>query len=150
MAASGAAPAAPRGALAFLRARKAQLGDMFSKYGYLTVSTYLGVYVLTLGTLYAAVKAKVVPVPRDVNAWLNHWAVKRALLGDAYQVHVPPWCVDFATAWVLTKTTEPLRLVTTIALVPTLVRRLPPLVVDKFARFSLKQALGWRGAAAAV
>ena len=96
---------------------------MMTSYGYLTVATYLGVYVVTLAGLFAAVSAGAIAGP-DVDTFINAWSVKRALLGDR-ELHVPPWATQFATAWVLTKTTEPARLVATLALVPAIVRRAP-------------------------
>ena len=102
---------------------------LFKSYGYFTVATYLGVYVITLGGLYVTVKAGAV-TPPDVNGWINNWRVKKALYEP--QLVIPENYLDFATAWVLTKTTEPIRLVVTIALVPILVRRLPPRVLSLF------------------
>jgi hypothetical protein len=40
-------------------------------------------------------------------------------------VELPPWCFEFATAWIITKTTEPARLMAALALVPFLVKRAP-------------------------
>ena len=125
-------PPPARGPLAWLLAQKAQLTELGTKYGYLSIATYLGVYVCTLGGIYVCVKAGAV-TPPDVNTFINELSLKKALLGDG-RIEVPPWGVDFATAWVLTKTTEPLRLVSTIALIPVLVRRLPPHVLAAFVR----------------
>ena len=105
------------------RANADRLKTMMTSYGYLTIATYLGVYVITLASLYGAVLSDVIAGP-DVDSYINGWFVKKALVGDR-EIHVPPAFTQFATAWVLTKTTEPLRLVVTIAAVPAIVRRAP-------------------------
>jgi hypothetical protein len=105
------------------RANNAKVKRMMAAYGYVTVATYLGVYVVTLSGLFALVSAGAVKGP-DVNAFINGWFVKKAVLGDT-EVHIPPAWGDFATAWVLTKMTEPFRLVATIGVVPAVVRRAP-------------------------
>jgi hypothetical protein len=73
------------------------------------------------------VKTGIISGPDDLNGWINNWGPKKLLYSG--EVHVPPNAIDFATAWVLTKTTEPVRLVATIALVPYLARHLPPRVL---------------------
>lgn len=108
-------------------ANKKRFAVLAKRYGWLTVATYLGVYVLTLGGLFVIVRAGLVSPP-DVNGFINGWFVKRAIMGDA-QVHIPPAWADFATAWVLTKFTEPVRLVATLALVPFIARRAPHAVL---------------------
>jgi hypothetical protein len=110
--------------LAYLSAKKLEFKALFQRYGWFTGFTYFGVYLVTLGGVYASVRAGVLPAP-DVNAVLNDFSVKKALLGPA-PVDIPPQWRDFATAWIYTKTTEPLRLVATIVVVPLLARRLPP------------------------
>lgn len=105
------------------RHNSSKLKSMMQSFGYLTIATYLGIYVVTLGSMYACVRVGMVQGP-DVNGFINGWFVKRALLGDK-DVHIPVEYTEFATAWVLTKTTEPVRLVATIAAVPVVVRRSP-------------------------
>ena len=117
-------PTPPAGALAFFLAKKAEFQVLLQRYGWFTGVTYFGVYLVTLGGVYASVRAGLLPVP-DVNAVLNDFSAKKALLGDA-PVDIPPQWRDFATAWIYTKTTEPLRLVATIVVVPLLAKRLPP------------------------
>ena len=105
------------------RANNAKVKEMMASYGKLTIATYLGIYVLLLGGMFGLVSAKLIRGP-DVNKFVNGWFVKRALVGDR-EIHIPEAYGDFATAWVLTKTTEPFRLVATIAAVPVIVRRAP-------------------------
>lgn len=140
------------------RANNAKVKRMMAAYGYVTVATYLGVYVITLGSLFGLVSAGAVKGP-DVNAFVNGWFVKKALLGDR-EVHIPPAWGDFATAWVLTKTTEPFRLVATIAAVPAVVRRaptgllralrVPEKVLAKRAREAAEAAVSKKAAALVV
>lgn len=122
-----------RGPLAWWNANKAKLKDLASKYGWLPVATYLGVYVVVLSGMFVLVKAGVVhgPDAEGISTFVNGWFVKRAVMGDAV-VTIPAGFIDFATAWVLTKTTEPVRLVATIAVVPALARRLSPQLLMRF------------------
>jgi hypothetical protein len=133
------APSGGSGVLAFLAAKKAEFRDLFQRYGWFTGFTYFGVYLVTLGGVYASVRAGLLPAP-DVNAVLNEFSAKKALLGPE-PLNIPPQWRDFATAWIYTKTTEPLRLVATIVIVPVLARQLPPHVLA---------ALGVRAASAAA
>jgi Protein of unknown function (DUF1279) len=110
--------------IGWLKANKAHFKDLFKRYGYLTVATYLTVYVITLAGLYGCVRLGLVQGP-DVNAYVNDWMIKKALVGDKH-VTVPPKLIDFATAWILTKFTEPIRLAVTIAVMPRVIRRAPP------------------------
>ena len=111
-------------------ANKAAMAQLARESGWLAAATYLLVYVLTLGALFAAVHggalAALGMAPLDVagaiHARLPDW-VLAPLLGEGGRLS--PLLVEFGTAWLLTKTTEPLRLVGTIALVPLLRRRAP-------------------------
>ena len=109
--------------LGWWRANAARFKAAIASYGYFAVATYLGVYVTTLAGLFVLVQSGAIEGP-DVNAFLNGWFVKKALWGDA-PVVIPAAYGNFATAWVLTKTTEPLRLVATLALLPVAARRAP-------------------------
>ncbi len=97
---------------------------MWRQYGYLFVATYLSVYVVTLSGTYALVENGVIAGP-DVNEWLKTSTVKQMVFGDR-EVRCPPVLVNFMTAWLLTKLTEPVRAAVTVALIPIAVRRLPP------------------------
>jgi hypothetical protein len=111
------------------RANRDRFKYFVRSYGYLTVAAYLGVYVVTLFSIFGLVRAGVIRGP-DVNSWLNNWRVKKAITDKP--VALSPVATDFGVAWLLTKTTEPLRLVATIALMPVLVRRLPPVLARIF------------------
>jgi len=81
---------------------------------------------LTLAALYAAVRAGALGTLDVAGALAARLpaAVKEALFGPG-DIAISPALLDFGTAWLLTKTTEPLRLVATLALVPALRRRAP-------------------------
>jgi hypothetical protein len=117
-------PPSSSGLLSYLRAKKAEFQALIVRYGWFTGFTYFGVYLVTLGTVYGAVRVGLLPVP-DVNAVVNDLSAKKFVMGPE-PVNIPPQWRDFATAWLVTKTTEPLRLVATIVIVPLLARRLPP------------------------
>jgi hypothetical protein len=85
---------------------------------------------VTLSAVYTLVKAGAVPA-FDVNAFINSLSLKQWLAGPE-PIVVPRWGLDFATAWVITKTTEPARVLVTIAIVPLLARRLPNAVLAVF------------------
>lgn len=137
------------GPIAWLLANKARMTEMAKEYGYFVIATYLGIYVIVLGGIYVLVKTKLIAGPdaEGINAFINGWFIKKAILGDRV-VNIPPGFADFATAWVLTKTTEPVRLVTTLAIVPSLARRLPPPVMALFGVKKAAQAAAAAGAAA--
>lgn len=122
-----------KGPIAWLKANKDKLKELAKRYGWFPVATYLGIYVIALTGIYILVKAGAVtgPSPERINNFINNWFIKKAIVGDKV-LTVPPGIIDFATAWVLTKTTEPVRLVTTIAIVPAVARRLPPHVLQRF------------------
>ncbi|RYG41110.1 DUF1279 domain-containing protein, partial [archaeon] len=90
---------AVRHPVAWWRANSAKLKDMFKRYGYFAVGTYLGVYVLTLAGMYGLVSTGVIAGP-DVNEWLNNWSVKKAL--SAEPVHLSQRFQNFAMAWIMT------------------------------------------------
>jgi hypothetical protein len=121
---SPGAPPSSTGLLAFLKAKKAEFQALIVRYGWFTGFTYFGVYLVTLGSVYGAVRVGLLPVP-DVNAIVNDLSAKKFVMGPE-PVNIPPQWRDFATAWLVTKTTEPLRLVVPIGIVPLLARRLPP------------------------
>lgn len=111
--------------LAWWKANSLAVKKLFTSYGWFAVATYGGVYVGTLSTIFLLIRTGVwVPAPFDVGAYLNAWSIKKALLGDE-PLNLPPALSDFLFAWLLTKTTEPVRLVVTIAAVPWLVRHAP-------------------------
>lgn len=130
-----AQPAAEAGSgpLAWWIKNKNKLKELASRYGWFPVATYLGIYVVVLSGIYVLVKVRAVQGPdaEGINKFVNNWFIKRAILGDRV-VTIPPGIVDFATAWVLTKTTEPVRLVATIAVVPGLARRVPAHILARF------------------
>jgi hypothetical protein len=138
--AAGEAPASglSLNPVAWWSANKDRLKGLAKQYGWFVAATYFGVYLVTLAGVFVLVKAGVVagPSPASVNNFLTTNFIKRMLLGDR-TIAVPLEFVDFATAWVITKTTEPVRLVVTIAIVPALARRMPGVA----ALFGVKAAV---------
>jgi len=109
--------------IGWVLAKKDAAKTLIASYGWLFSAVYFGVYLVTLGGVYAVVASGAV-TPPDVNEWINNWSLKGALFGPK-RVELPPWAFEFATAWIITKTTEPARLAAALALVPALVRRAP-------------------------
>lgn len=117
--------------------------QLMVQYGYLTLATYLGVYVMTLASLYALVRLGAIEGP-DVNAFINAMHIKKALY--APDIAIPPVMLQFGTAWVLTKMTEPVRLAVTVVAIPIIARRAPP----AFLRFFSRGKLGARAPTASA
>ncbi|EKU20355.1 hypothetical protein NGA_2087520 [Nannochloropsis gaditana CCMP526] len=101
---------------------------MVKRYGAVAVITYLGVYVVTLSALFAAVESGLTPFDYGLD---SNWLVEKAThLLENYSWSEPlvetiqtnPHAGNFAVAWVLTKFTEPLRMILTIAVVPRIAR----------------------------
>lgn len=67
----------------------------------------------------------------DLNAFLNGLSLKTYLFGPEPLV-IPEWGRQLAVAFVVTKTTEPIRIVVVLGLVPSLVKRLPAGVLRLF------------------
>ena len=104
--------------------------SLWNRYGVVFVGTYLGVYCVTLGSIFAIFDFGLLGPERahqmvsDAANYLN--------LGD----HLDPNTIDpdswnawilsmnpnFAFAWILTKFTEPLRLATSVLITPALAR----------------------------
>lgn len=116
-------PPGGKGALFWVREQKAKLLALAKEYGYFSVATYFGVYLVTLSMVYGFVVVGAVPA-FDVNEFMNSLTLKKWMMGPEPLV-VPRWGLDFMTAWIITKTTEPGRVLITIALVPFLAKRLP-------------------------
>lgn len=113
-----------------MREQKAKLLALAKEYGYFSVATYFGVYLATLSVVYGLVVAGAVPA-FDVNEFMNSLTLKKWMVGPE-PIVLPRWGLDFMTAWVITKTTEPARVLVTIALVPFLAKRLPNALLAPF------------------
>lgn len=103
---------------------------MVKRYGATAVVTYLGVYVGTLGLLFAGVEWGVNPLDYGLD---SGWLVEKATgMLEGYSWSEPfveaiqknPHAGNFAVAWILTKFTEPVRMLVTIAIVPRIARAL--------------------------
>jgi hypothetical protein len=132
LASSSAESTAPRrgGLIGWAIEKKNAAKLMVVSYGWLFSAVYFGVYLVTLGGIYGVVASGLINPP-DVNEWINNWSLKGALFGPK-RVELPPWAFEFATAWIITKTTEPARLMASLALVPILVKRAPLPVLRLF------------------
>ena len=111
-----AAPADKGGATSRFR-------TLWRRYGWVGVSTYLGVYVTTLSGLYVTVKAGGI-VPGDVSELVkdSHIAAFHLPGLSTTDLTVTKSTGDFALAWIATKLTEPLRLALTLAITPSISR----------------------------
>jgi len=114
---------------AWWRRNKSAFRETFRSYGYLALATYFAIYVVTLTGVYNLVKARVL-VGADPRPWVRDFWLKKRLFGE--EAELPDWGVDFATAWLYTKLTEPARALVTLALVPVLAARLPRAVLAVF------------------
>ena len=96
---------------------------MWRSYGYLFVGGYFGLYFCTLGGLFFCVHSGIVKGP-DVNTWINKSSFKQYIKKEG-DIALSPLVTELLTAWLVTKTTEPLRFGITVVTVPLLVRYLP-------------------------
>jgi Protein of unknown function (DUF1279) len=115
--------------LRWLGERKGQFKSVMMQYSALGIVFYFGLYAVTLGSVYGLVRAEVVRIP-DPTPTLRRISLLRQRWGDDFQLS--PFWYQFLGAWLLTKTTEPVRLVVTLAALPWLARRLPPHVLRAF------------------
>ncbi|CEM38402.1 unnamed protein product [Vitrella brassicaformis CCMP3155] len=99
------------------------LVGMWHKYGWIGIGTYLSVYVSTLSLLFAAVNTGIFTAD-DAKRYLES-------LPEFFSKHIDASKLSsgvdtvwgrFLVAWVLTKIVEPARALTTVALVPLVLR----------------------------
>ncbi len=108
---------------------------MMKRYGAVAVVTYFGVYVSTLGVLYAAIESGVNPFDYGLDSGSLMGKVTAMLEGYSWSqpildsIEKNPHVGNFALAWIMTKFTEPLRMLVTFGIVPPIARalgRAPP------------------------
>eukprot|EP01138_Halocafeteria_seosinensis_P007319 gb/GECG01007483.1/.p1 GENE.gb/GECG01007483.1/~~gb/GECG01007483.1/.p1 ORF type:complete len:310 (+),score=15.78 gb/GECG01007483.1/:1-930(+) len=108
--------------------------DLFRQYirnyGGLTLTFYIGMYVGVLAIMWALVELGAVKGP-DVNKWLRNSRIKQWISPNK-ELQVSPHITNFLTAWLLTKTTEPFRILITLFAVPALLRYLPMRMLHLF------------------
>jgi hypothetical protein len=117
--------------------------SMVQKYGKVFVWTYLSVYVSTVLGLYFGIEAGALD-PAYIMSWISsppsdadpesvattvevivEWLNRHAWTKPAAPfVEKYPWAANFGVAWVATKFTEPIRFGVTVAILPTVARRL--------------------------
>jgi len=90
-----------------------KLRQLVREYGALGVAVYIGVYLTTLGSLFAAVETNILPAGDALNM-LRRIGADR--LFDLDKIN--PSAGNFAVAWILAKFTEPFRMLTTLAILP--------------------------------
>ncbi|KAF0716789.1 Aste57867_2662 [Aphanomyces stellatus] len=137
--------AGPTSSTAAVEAPKAsnKFKELWNKYGWVGVGTYLSVYVTTLGTMFVAIETGLLSTgPAAASAdggddkedegfnivtatnSLTEWT-KSVGLGAHFNVpEVSPTTGTFLIAWVATKFTEPIRLAVTLMITPRLARYL--------------------------
>nr|CAG4715986.1 unnamed protein product [Naegleria fowleri] len=93
----------------------AKLKRFVKKYGILGVVIYLGIYVLTLGTLFLLLQEGFLAT-KDVLAWLHNSGFDKYI--DMNDLKKSERNANFVVAWVLTKFTEPVRMAVTLAITP--------------------------------
>lgn len=102
---------------------------MVSRYGSVAIVTYLGVYVSTLALLYGAIESGLNPfdygmgdsgsLVGKVTGMLEGYSWAEPIVES---IEKNPHVGNFAVAWILTKITEPVRALVTIAVVPRIAR----------------------------
>ena len=102
---------------------------LIKKYGYLSVGTYLSIYIMTLGAIYTSLEFDIFNAATfgldPVNMIKKVCDLVESTTGNtqlpAY-IKTHPSAGIFAIAWVMTKFTEPVRLGVTIYAVPKISR----------------------------
>lgn len=100
---------------------KTGLAEYIRRYGVVAFVTYGSVYFSTLGAMYVCVHQNLI-VALDANDLIQKVPLLADLLPD--DAKISPLMGDFGLAWILTKFTEPLRLVFTASVTPFLARQL--------------------------
>lgn len=103
------------------------LQEVFKSYGLLALGVYFSTYFAILGTTWALVYNGSVKGP-NLTEWLNkHESVKNVLakVTRTDEVVLHPLLESYLVAWLITKTTEPARVIMTVMVVPSMVRWLP-------------------------
>ena len=104
---------------------------MFKKYGPVFIGTYLSVYVVTLGSIYSLVSGGILDASdaNSVGIDLKSLAKNYRSLGEWLGLadildldHMNPQSGGFVVAWLLTKFTEPVRLMVSIGITPSVSR----------------------------
>lgn len=98
---------------------------MIKKYGYLSVGTYLSIYIMTLGAIYTSLEFDIFNAATfglDPTSMITKFCnVVETTTGNTQlptYIKTHPSAGIFAIAWVMTKFTEPVRLGVTIYAVP--------------------------------
>jgi hypothetical protein len=82
-----------------------------------------------LGSTFGLVRCGAIPSP-DLHAWVNDSRLKKWMCPDK-RLQLSKGASDFLTAWLIVKTTEPIRAAATIVAVPVMVRYLPVRVLSR-------------------
>jgi uncharacterized membrane protein YeiB len=124
----------------------ARLKELWTRYGWLTIITWFGMYNVVLWGIFAARRTGVFKGMESakVQKWLNDLSLKKRFYGEE-PIILSPVAIDFLVAWLLVKTTEPLRAIVIIMLVPVLVRRLPPWLLFRLGAKNIPGRTGGPG-----
>ena len=98
---------------------------LWRQYGLVFLGTYLGIYVVTLGSVYELVSSNYLSAGNAAEL-LRYVYLDRVVDVDK----IDPRMGNFAVAWILTKFTEPVRFVVAATVTPRVARlvgRAPPL-----------------------
>ena len=103
--------------------------NLWNQYGVVFLGTYLGVYCVTLSSLFLLLNFGLVGEERanqivvDVAEYFD-WSDLNQVDPDSWHAWIFNMNANLPIAWILTKFTEPLRLATAVAITPTFARLL--------------------------
>ena len=101
------------------------ISGMIKEYGPIAIVVYLGVYVVTLFSIFVLVQSGIGLEAKDIIHRIEGLSFISQDMKDRVNNMVKdasPTVINFAAAWLATKVTEPLRFMATVALVPTVAR----------------------------
>jgi len=90
---------------------------LWARYGVVFLSTYFGIYCITIGTMYKLVSANILSADNAIDM-LNYVHLDKVINFSA----MDPRAGNLAVAWILTKLTEPLRFVLAASICPKIAR----------------------------
>jgi hypothetical protein len=115
-----------------------RLSALIKAYGPIAIGTYLGIYVVVLFCIFLVVNSSFGMTAEEIIAKIESWGILSESLKkrlDGMVAGASPMMVNFAAAWIMTKFTEPIRLIVTGLITPSVARflgRAPPAAVAAF------------------
>ena len=104
---------------------KKGLKGLHEKYGAIAIVTYLGIYFITLGGIFFVTLTGIGLTADQILEKMHSWSwVPASVMTklDRMMNGASPLVINFAAAWGATKLTEPIRLIATAAVVPSVHR----------------------------